>query len=119
MDIGTISLVLLLGMLFLLAIGWIITLKSELFSVFGQGFSGKDLILLAGGLFLIYKAIFLVFTWTGALFQATAVVDFGDMMILGMAFPNVLGLYFMSNVVAKELSDYEQKLEQGIIKRHD
>lgn len=42
--------------LFLLAIGWIITLKSELFSVFDRGFSGKDLILLAGGLFLIYKA---------------------------------------------------------------
>ena len=40
----------------LLAVGWIITLKSELFSVFGQSFSGKDLILLAGGLFLIWKA---------------------------------------------------------------
>lgn len=42
--------------LLLLAIGWIITLKSELFELFGRGFSGKDLILLAGGLFLIYKA---------------------------------------------------------------
>ena len=42
--------------LLLLAIGWIITLKSELFEVFGQGFSGKDLILLAGGVFLIWKA---------------------------------------------------------------
>jgi len=42
--------------LLLLAVGWIITLKEELFEVFGQGFSGKDLILLAGGLFLIYKA---------------------------------------------------------------
>lgn len=42
--------------LFLLAVGWVITLKSELFSVFERGFSGKDLILLAGGVFLIYKA---------------------------------------------------------------
>ena len=40
----------------LLAIGWIITLKKELFSVGSVGFSGKELILLAGGLFLIYKA---------------------------------------------------------------
>lgn len=40
----------------LLAVGWIISLKSELFEVFGQSVSGKDLILLAGGLFLIYKA---------------------------------------------------------------
>lgn len=42
--------------LLLLAVGWIITLKSELFELFGRSFSGKSLILLAGGLFLIYKA---------------------------------------------------------------
>ncbi len=42
--------------LLLLAVGWIITLTDELFELFGRGFSGKDLILLAGGLFLIYKA---------------------------------------------------------------
>jgi len=42
--------------LLLLGVGWIISLKSELFSVFDQGFSGKDLILLGGGIFLIYKA---------------------------------------------------------------
>jgi predicted tellurium resistance membrane protein TerC len=40
----------------LLAIGWIITLKKELFTIGSVGFSGKELILLAGGLFLIYKA---------------------------------------------------------------
>ena len=42
--------------LLLLAVGWIVTLKNELFEVFGRGFSGKELILLAGGIFLIYKA---------------------------------------------------------------
>ncbi len=42
--------------LLLLAIGWIISLKAELFTVFDRSFSGKDLILLAGGIFLIYKA---------------------------------------------------------------
>ncbi|MGH9269471.1 MAG: TerC family protein [Acidimicrobiales bacterium] len=42
--------------LLLLAVGWIVTLKNDLFEVFGKGFSGKDLILLAGGAFLIYKA---------------------------------------------------------------
>jgi predicted tellurium resistance membrane protein TerC len=40
----------------LLAIGWIITLKKELFTIGSVGFSGKELILLAGGLFLIFKA---------------------------------------------------------------
>ena len=42
--------------LLLLAIGWIISLETELFELFGVAFSGKDLVLLAGGLFLIYKA---------------------------------------------------------------
>ena len=42
--------------LLLLAVGWIITLEDDWFELFGRGFSGKDLILLAGGLFLIYKA---------------------------------------------------------------
>jgi predicted tellurium resistance membrane protein TerC len=46
--------------LLLLSVGWIISLKEELFAVslFGKdlGFSGKELILLAGGVFLLYKA---------------------------------------------------------------
>jgi hypothetical protein len=42
-------------LLFLLAIGWIIGFKAELFRLFGMGFSGKDLIPIAGELFLIYK----------------------------------------------------------------
>ena len=40
----------------LMGVSWIITLKKELFSIGSIGFSGKELILLAGGLFLIYKA---------------------------------------------------------------
>ncbi|MGA0863516.1 MAG: TerC family protein [Ilumatobacteraceae bacterium] len=42
--------------LLLLGVGWIVTLKKDLFSIGSLGFSGKELILLAGGLFLIYKA---------------------------------------------------------------
>ena len=40
----------------LMGVSWIITLKKELFAIGSIGFSGKELILLAGGLFLIYKA---------------------------------------------------------------
>ena len=43
-----------LGLLSL--ISFIMQLKNELFSVFGHGFSGKDLIMLAGGLFLLFKS---------------------------------------------------------------
>ena len=40
----------------LLVLSWIIGLDTPLFELFGRGFSWKDLILLGGGLFLIYKA---------------------------------------------------------------
>ncbi|GGI81190.1 TerC family protein [Deinococcus wulumuqiensis] len=43
-------------LLLLASISWVVSLKNELFSLFGRGFSGKDLILFFGGLFLIYKA---------------------------------------------------------------
>ncbi len=43
-----------IGLLFLLA--WIIGLTAPLFSVFTQDISGRDLILIAGGLFLIWKS---------------------------------------------------------------
>ncbi len=45
-----------LGLLF--TITWVMGLTRPLFAVAGRGFSGRDLILLAGGLFLIGKATF-------------------------------------------------------------
>jgi predicted tellurium resistance membrane protein TerC len=43
------------GLLF--AASWIISLQNDLFEIGGFGFSGRDLILIGGGLFLIYKAV--------------------------------------------------------------
>jgi len=40
----------------LLSITWIMSLTKTLFTLFGHGFSGRDLILLIGGLFLIGKS---------------------------------------------------------------
>jgi predicted tellurium resistance membrane protein TerC len=44
-----------IGLLFFAS--WIISLTNDLFELFGMGFSGRDLILIAGGLFLVYKAV--------------------------------------------------------------
>jgi predicted tellurium resistance membrane protein TerC len=41
----------------LFSISWLVGLTAPLFSVLGLDISGRDLILLAGGLFLIYKAV--------------------------------------------------------------
>ena len=40
----------------LFSLSWVMGLTEELFSVLGESFSGRDLVLLAGGLFLLYKA---------------------------------------------------------------
>lgn len=48
------ALVLRIGLIF--TISWIMHLQVVLFTLLGHGFSGRDLVLLAGGLFLIIKA---------------------------------------------------------------
>jgi len=45
-------------LLLLFSIAWIVRLTAPLFEVFNTGFSGRDLILLGGGLFLIAKATY-------------------------------------------------------------
>ncbi len=47
-----------LRILLLLAISWIMQLTTPLFSIFEKSFSGRDIILIVGGLFLIGKATF-------------------------------------------------------------
>lgn len=43
-------------LLLLFSLSWVMGLTEDLFSVLGQGISGRDLVLLFGGLFLLYKA---------------------------------------------------------------
>ncbi|MCB0457039.1 MAG: TerC family protein [Flavobacteriaceae bacterium] len=51
------SLALLIRIGLLFSISWIMGLTSDIFSVFNKGISGRDLILILGGLFLIYKSV--------------------------------------------------------------
>ena len=51
-----IGLALILRLLLLGSIAFIVKLTNPLFSVLGQEFSWRDLILIAGGLFLVWKA---------------------------------------------------------------
>jgi predicted tellurium resistance membrane protein TerC len=43
-------------LLLLFSLSWVMGLTNDLFSVAGKGISGRDLVLLFGGLFLLYKA---------------------------------------------------------------
>jgi predicted tellurium resistance membrane protein TerC len=52
------SLALVTRLLLLASLSWVVGLTSPLFSPFGHAISGRDLILLLGGLFLVIKATF-------------------------------------------------------------
>ena len=67
---------------------------------------------------IIYKVIFLVFTVLGSVVSAKNILDFSDIMILGMSLPNILGLYILSGKVRGNLDEYMEKLKSGKIKPH-
>ena len=62
---------------------------------------------------MIYKMLFLIFVVVGASVSLGAVLDFSDMMILAMSFPNIIGLYIMSGEVKADLNSYLQKLRSN------
>jgi AGCS family alanine or glycine:cation symporter len=67
---------------------------------------------------MLYRLIFLGFTWTGAIFAADAVVNFGDLMILGMAFPNIAGVVLLTGKVKERLDIYMTRLRAGEFRRY-
>ena len=66
---------------------------------------------------LIYKFIFLIFIIIGSSVKLGAVLDFSDMMILAMAFPNILGLLILSSEVKLDLKIYLDKVKNGVFKK--
>ena len=66
---------------------------------------------------LVYKLMFLIFIIVGSSVKLGAVLDFSDMMILAMAFPNILGLLILSGEVKIDLKEYLNKVKNGMIKK--
>ena len=52
------GLALVMRILLLLSLSWVIGLTAPLFTIFGQEISGRDLILILGGLFLLFKSTY-------------------------------------------------------------
>lgn len=67
---------------------------------------------------ITYKAIFCFFVVVGSAMSLGAVFDFGDIMIFAMAFPNVLGLYFLAPEIRTDLKDYLARVKSGAIKKY-
>jgi AGCS family alanine or glycine:cation symporter len=66
---------------------------------------------------MAYRILFLVFAFLGSIVTANNVLDFSDLMILGMAFPNILGVLLLSGKVRAMLTEYTGMLESGEIKK--
>lgn len=65
-----------------------------------------------------YFTIFLGFIIVGASSNLGSVITFSDMMILAMAFPNIIGLLILLPEIRQDLNDYWGKLKSGEIKRY-
>jgi predicted tellurium resistance membrane protein TerC len=78
--------------LLLLSITWIMRLTRPLFEVAGQGFSGRDLILIAGGLFLLAKS-------THEIHQRLEGEEHGPQVKRGTSFAGVIATIALLDIV--------------------
>ena len=59
---------------------------------------------------IYYKVLVLIVIVLGAMAASTTVMEFGDIMILGMALPNLIGVFLLRNRVKEALKDYKAKV---------
>lgn len=62
---------------------------------------------------MIYRVTFVAFVVIGSVTSATNVLDFSDLMLLSMAFPNFIALYLLSGRIRAALDEYLAKLKSG------
>jgi AGCS family alanine or glycine:cation symporter len=66
----------------------------------------------------IFFGIYLFFVIIGAASNMGSVMDFADMMILSMAFPNIIGLLIMAPEVFRDMKSYMSRVKSGEIKKY-
>ena len=66
---------------------------------------------------MVYRIIFLMFVVLASLVSAGNILDFSDLLLLSMAFPNFLALYLLQGKVSVALKDYLGMLRSGEMDR--
>ncbi len=66
--------------------------------------------LLGERLSMLYRVLFLAFIVVASVVSAANMLEFTDLLVLAMAFPNLLSLYLLSGKVRAMLTDYQDKL---------
>lgn len=64
----------------------------------------------------VYRIFFLMFIVLGSVSSLGNVLGFSDLMLLSMAFPNILGAVMLSGVVSEHLDTYWAKFKAGEFK---
>jgi AGCS family alanine or glycine:cation symporter len=67
---------------------------------------------------IVFRVIFVFFVVVGAVNKLTHVLDFSDIMILSMAFPNIIGSVILAPRVLKRLEDYWGRYTAGEMKTY-
>jgi AGCS family alanine or glycine:cation symporter len=67
---------------------------------------------------LPYKWFFLGCVWFGTVSSLKNVIDFSDLMALGMSFPNIFGVILLSGQIGRDLDSYMTRLRKGEFQRH-
>jgi alanine or glycine:cation symporter, AGCS family len=63
----------------------------------------------------LFNLLFLISIVIGTSSSLGPVMDFSDMMVLCMAFPNLLGLFFLAGEVKSDLNAYLDRLKNGTL----
>ena len=66
---------------------------------------------------LLFRILFVICVFIGSVASLGPVLDFSDLMILSMAFPNILGVVLLSGKVKNALDDYWGRLKAGEFER--
>ncbi|GLY51263.1 TerC family protein [Lentzea sp. NBRC 102530] len=129
------SLALVTRLILLASLAWVIGLTAPLFTVFGQEISGRDLILLLGGLFLLGKATFeiheqlegadhakerKVVSFAGVIAQILVldIVFSLDSVITAVGMVDELGIMIAAVVVAMVVMLFSAKAISEFVNRH-
>ena len=83
--------------------GWIYLLDHG-----GEGLGLKSVV--------VFRMLFVGFVVFGAVNKLGDVLDFSDIMILSMAFPNIIGSVILAPRVLKRLDDYWGRYKSGAMK---
>lgn len=66
---------------------------------------------------MLFRVIFVGFVVLASVASAGSILDFSDLLILSMAFPNLIALYLLQGKVSDALKDYLARLRSGELDR--